>query len=128
MSLFVLEAFEYVHAAHAAEYERRGAAIQAKVKAIEPDMLVHLQTRIATTDTEVTYRWLEVFRNFEGMAAHFDGAHVKEHLRYLNDGVLSRPTDLKLHVDWTAEQKAAWRARVPSIEFVDPVNAFFRTV
>ena len=77
MSLFVLEAFEHVHAAHAAEYERRGAAIQAKVKALEPDMLVHLQTKVAETDTEVTYRWLEVFRTFEGMAAHFDGEHVK---------------------------------------------------
>lgn len=126
MSFFVLEAFEHVHAAHAAEYERRGAAIQAKVKAIEPDMLVHLQTKVAESATEVTYRWLEVFRSYAGMAAHFDGAHVKDHLRYLNDGVLSRPSDLKLHVDWTEEQKAEWRARVPSIEFVAPVNAFFR--
>jgi hypothetical protein len=128
MSLFVLEAFEHVQAAHAEEYERRGAAIQAKVKAIEPDMLVHLQTKIAENGAEVTYRWLEVFRNFEGMARHFDGAHVKDHLRYLNDGVLSRPTDLKVHVDWTEEQKAAWRARVPTIEFVAPVNAFFREI
>ena len=128
MSMFVLEAFEHVNTAHAQEYERRGAVVQAKVKAIEPDMLVHLQTKIAETETEVTYRWLEVFRNFEGMAAHFDSAHVKEHLRYLNDGVLARPTDLKVHVDWPEEQKAAWRARVPNIEFVTPVNAFFREV
>lgn len=128
MSLFVLEAFEHVHAAQAAEYERRGAAIQAKVKALEPTMLVHHQTRIAETETEVTYRWLEVFSDYDGMAAHFDGAHVQEHLRYLNDGVLTRPSDLKLHVDWTEDQKAEWRARVPSIDFVPPVNAFFREV
>lgn len=126
MSYFVLEAFEYVHPDHASEYERRSAGVQAQVKEIEPDMLVHLQMRVAETADEVTYRWMEVFRRYEGLEAHLLGAHVKEHHAYLSGGVLTRPSDVKIYADWTEARKDEWRARIPGIEFVPAVNAFYR--
>ena len=53
MSLFFLEAIEYVYKSKVKEYEIMSKFTDDKVREIEPGMLLHAQTKIAETENEV---------------------------------------------------------------------------
>ena len=94
MSLFFLEAFEHVHKDKAKEYESLGADADNKVKATEPGVLIHVQTKVSENDQVAVYRWLEVYEKYEDLQAHIENAHIQAHLQKLSDGFLCAPIEV----------------------------------
>lgn len=111
--ILVMEAFEHVRPDRCADYEAAGIVIDNKVKDSEPGMLVHALTKVSETPEAVTYRWLEIFKNADAFAAHFDNPAVQEHVAMLNEGILAAPTELVLYTGWTEAEKAALREKLP---------------
>ena len=126
--LCVLEAYEYVDPSQVAEYEELGRKVQQIVKQQENQMMVHLQTKVSHSSTEVTYRWLEVFDGTSGLKAHFTNPAVVEHIKFLTTGIITRPTEIYLHGQWRQEQRDDIKAQLPNALFVDPINVFYREI
>lgn len=126
-SILALEAFEYVHKDKVEEYERLGVIIDDQVKETEPGMLVHALTRISETDSEVVYRWLEVFDSAEALEKHMSNPHVIRHAQALNSGVLCGQTELVIYSDWTEAQKNHWREKVSGVKltFAPVLKGFY---
>ena len=66
-----------------------------KVREIEPGMLLHAQTKIAETENEVVYRWMEVFENYEAFEKHLKNPYVDEHIKkFSKNRILSKPVQV----------------------------------
>ena len=106
MSLFFLEAFEKVYKSKVIEYEKMSNITDQKVRDTEPGMLLHAQTKISENELEVTYRWMEVFENYEAFEAHLKNPFVEKHIkRFTENKILSGPVEVKIHCDWSEEKK-----------------------
>ena len=128
MSLFFLEAFEKVYKSKVIEYEKMSNITDQKVRDTEPGMLLHAQTRISENELEVTYRWMEVFENYEAFEAHLKNPFVEKHIkRFTENKILSGPVEVKIHCDWSEEKKREI-FKIPGIElsFIPLVNGYFR--
>ena len=128
MSLFFLEAIENVYKSKVKEYEIMSKFTDDKVREIEPGMLLHAQTKIAETENEVVYRWMEVFENYEAFEKHLKNPYVDEHIKKFSENrILSKPVQVKIHCDWTEKQKEDV-LKIPGIEltFVPIINGYFR--
>ena len=96
MSLFFLEAFEKVYKSKVIEYEKMSNIIDQKVRDTEPGMLLHAQTKISENELEVTYRWMEVFENYEAFEAHLKNPFVEKHIKIFTENkILSGPVEVK---------------------------------
>ena len=128
MSLFFLEAFEKVYKSKVIEYEKMSNIIDQKVRDTEPGMLLHAQTKISENELEVTYRWMEVFENYEAFEAHLKNPFVEKHIKLFTENkILSGPVEVKIHCDWSEERKREI-FKIPGIElsFIPLVNGYFR--
>ncbi len=128
MSLFFLEAFEKVYKSKVIEYEKMSNITDQKVRDTEPGMLLHAQTKISENELEVTYRWMEVFENYEAFEAHLKNPFVEKHIkRFTENKILSGPVEVKIHCDWSEEKKREI-FKIPGIElsFIPLVNGYFR--
>ena len=128
MSLFFLEAYEKVYKSKVIEYEKMSNITDQKVRDTEPGMLLHVQTKISENETEVTYRWMEVFENYEALEAHLKNPFVEKHLkRFTENKILSGPVELKIHCDWSEERKKEI-LKIPGVKisFIPLVNGYFR--
>ena len=106
MSLFFLEAYEKVYKSKVIEYEKMSNITDQKVRDTEPGMLLHAQTKISENELEVTYRWMEVFENYEAFEAHLKNPFVEKHIkRFTENKILSGPVEVKIHCDWSEEKK-----------------------
>ncbi|MCG8491093.1 MAG: antibiotic biosynthesis monooxygenase [Sneathiellales bacterium] len=126
-AILALEAFEHVHTERTAEYEVMGQDIDDRVRETEPGMLVHALTKISSSETETTYRWLEVFENPKALQAHLDNPHVQNHIAKLGNGILSSPTEIVIYADWDDQQKAYWTELfgADNLEFAPLKSGFF---
>ena len=128
MSLFFLEAYEKVYKSKVIEYEKMSNITDQKVRDTEPGMLLHAQTKISENELEVTYRWMEVFENYEAFEAHLKNPFVEKHIkRFTENKILSGPVEVKIHCDWSEEKKKEI-FKIPGIElsFIPLVNGYFR--
>jgi len=128
MSLFFLEAYEKVYKSKVIEYEKMSNITDQKVRDTEPGMLLHAQTKISENELEVTYRWMEVFENYEAFEAHLKNPFVEKHIkRFTENKILSGPVEVKIHCDWSEEKKREI-FKIPGIElsFIPLVNGYFR--
>ena len=128
MSLFFLEAYEKVYKSKVIEYEKMSNITDQKVRDTEPGMLLHAQTKISENETEVTYRWMEVFENYEAFEAHLKNPFVEKHLkRFTENKILSGPVEVKIHCDWSEEKKREI-LKIPGVKigFIPLVNGYFR--
>ena len=128
MSLFFLEAYEKVYKSKVKEYEEMSKFTDEKVKDIEHGMLIHAQTKISENDNEVTYRWMEVFENYEAFEAHLKNPFVEKHIkRFTENKILSGPVEVKIHCDWSEKQKREV-LKIPGLKlsFIPLVNGYFR--
>ena len=128
MSLFFLEAYEKVYKSKVIEYEKMSNITDQKVRDTEPGMLLHAQTKISENEPEVTYRWMEVFENYEAFEAHLKNPFVEKHIkRFTENKILSGPVEVKIHCDWSEEEKREI-FKIPGIElsFIPLVNGYFR--
>ena len=128
MSLFFLEAYEKVYKSKVIEYEKMSKSTDEKVRDIEHGMLIHAQTKISENDFEVTYRWMEVFENYEAFEAHLKNPFVEKHINnFTEKGILSGPVEVKIHCDWSEEKKRKI-LKIPGLElsFIPLVNGYFR--
>ena len=128
MSLFFLEAFEKVYKSKVIEYEKMSNITDQKVRDTEPGMLLHAQTKISENELEVTYRWMEVFENYEAFEAHLKNPFVEKHIKLFTENkILSGPVEVKIHCDWSEEKKREI-FKIPGIElsFIPIVNGYFR--
>lgn len=128
MSLFFLEAFEKVYKSKVIEYEKMSNITDQKVRDTEPGMLLHAQTKISENELEVTYRWMEVFENYEAFEAHLKNPFVEKHIKIFTENkILSGPVEVKIHCDWSEEKKREI-FKIPGIElsFIPLVNGYFR--
>ena len=128
MSLFFLEAYEKVHTSKVLEYEEMSKFVDEKVKDIEHGMLIHAQTKISENDFEVTYRWMEVFENFEAFEAHMKNPFVEKHInKFTENEILSGPVDVRIYCDWSEDKKTKI-SKIPGLEltFMPLVNGYFR--
>ena len=128
MSLFFLEAYEKVYKSKVIEYEKMSNITDQKVRDTEPGMLLHAQTKISENETEVTYRWMEVFKNFEAFEAHLKSPFVEKHLkRFTENKILSGPVEVKIHCDWSVEKRREI-LKIPGVKisFIPLVNGYFR--
>ena len=128
MSLFFLEAFEKVYKSKVIEYEKMSNITDQKVRDTEPGMLLHAQTKISENELEVTYRWMEVFENYEAFEAHLKNPFVEKHIKIFTENkILSGPVEVKIHCDWSEERKREI-FKIPGIElsFIPLVNGYFR--
>ena len=128
MSLFFLEAFEKVYKSKVIEYEKMSNITDQKVRDTEPGMLLHAQTKISENELEVTYRWMEVFENYEAFEAHLKNPFVEKHIKLFTEKkILSGPVEVKIHCDWSEEKKREI-FKIPGIElsFIPLVNGYFR--
>ena len=123
--MFALEAFEHVKKDMIGEYERMGLKIDREVKETEPGMLVHALTKVSENDKEAVYRWLEIFETPEALQAHLDNPPVKAHIKKLNSGVLSGPSDIIIYADWDKAQKDYWRQTFGDILTYAPMKTGF---
>jgi len=106
MTIFFLEAFEYVNQSKTAEYEEMGASIDAAVKKTEPGMLVHVQTKVSETETESVYRWLEVYKSYDDLLTHINSPELQAHTAAIEEKqIMSRPGTVVIYCDWSDEQK-----------------------
>ena len=126
-AILMLEAFEHVHKARTADYERMGSVIDDQVKETEPGMLVHALTKISESDSEAVYRWLEVFDSEQAFEKHLSNPHVITHVGAMNDGVLCGETELVIYSDWTEERKNYWREKITGVKltFAPMLTGFF---
>ena len=128
MSFFFLEAYEKVYKSKVVEYEKMSKLTDEKVKDIEHGMLLHAQTKISENEFEVTYRWMEVFENFEAFEAHLKNPFVEEHIKkFTEKGILSGPVDVRIYCDWSEDEKTKI-SKIPGLEltFMPLVNGYFR--
>jgi len=128
MSILFLEAYERVYKSKVIEYEKMSKLTDEKVKDIEHGMLLHAQTKISENEFEVTYRWMEVFENFEAFEAHLKNPFVEKHIKnFTEKEILSSPVEVKIHCDWSEEEKRKI-LKIPGLEicFIPLVNGFFR--
>ena len=128
MALFFLEAYEKVYKSKVIEYEMMSNITDQKVRDTEPGMLLHAQTKISENETEVTYRWMEVFENYEAFEAHLKNPFVEKHLkRFTENKILSGPVEVKIHCDWSEEKKKDI-LKIPGVKisFIPLVNGYFR--
>jgi len=128
MSLFFLEAYEKVYKSKVIEYEKMSNITDQKVKDTEPGMLLHAQTKISENENEVTYRWMEVFDNYEAFEAHLRNPFVEKHLKkFTENKILSSPLEVKIYCDWSEEKKTEI-LKIPGVEisFIPLVNGYFR--
>ena len=128
MSLFFLEAYEKVYKSKVIEYEKMSNITDQKVKDTEPGMLLHAQTKISENENEVTYRWMEVFENYEAFETHLKNPFVEKHIkRFTENKILSGPVEVKIHCDWSEEKKTEI-LKIPGVEisFIPLVNGYFR--
>ena len=128
MSLFFLEAFEKVYKSKVIEYEKMSNITDQKVRDTEPGMLLHAQTKISENELEVTYRWMEVFENYEAFEAHLKNPFVEKHIKLFTENkILSGPVEVKIHCDWSEGEKREI-FKIPGIElsFIPLVNGYFR--
>ncbi|HCL67860.1 MAG TPA: hypothetical protein DIC56_24100 [Rhizobium sp.] len=127
-SIVVLEAFEYVHAQHRGAYEKAGIAIDKRVEQLEPGMLVHILTEVSGSSEVITYRWLEIFQDVEGLRDHLSSAHVAEHVASLSQGLLAAPTDLVIYGVSGAEEREVLQAEFGTahLRFASEITSFFR--
>ena len=106
MSLFFLEAYEKVYKSKVIEYEKMSNLTDEKVRETEHGMLLHAQTKISENEFEVTYRWMEVFENYEAFEVHLKNPFVEKHIkRFTENKILSGPVEVKIHCDWSEEKK-----------------------
>ncbi len=126
-TILVLEAFERVHKARMADYERMGSVIDDQVKDTEPGMLVHALTKISESDEEALYRWLEVFDSEQAFEKHLSNPHVIKHVGAMNEGVLCGETELVIYSDWTEDRKNEWRAKISGVKltFAPMLTSYF---
>ena len=128
MSLFFLEAYEKVYKSKVIEYEKMSNLTDKKVRHTEPGMLLHAQTKISENEFEVTYRWMEVFENYEAFEIHLKNPVVEEHIKkFTKNEILSGPVDVKIHCNWSEEEKRKI-LKFPGLElsFIPLVNGYFR--
>ena len=128
MSLFFLEAYEKVYKSKVIEYEKMSNLTDEKVRDIEHGMLLHAQTKISENENEVTYRWMEVFDNYEAFEAHLRNPFVEKHLKkFTENKILSSPLEVKIYCDWSEEKKTEI-LKIPGVEisFIPLVNGYFR--
>ena len=128
MSFFFLEAYEKVYKSKVVEYEMMSKFVDDKVKDIEHAMLIHAQTKISENEHEVTYRWMEVFENFEAFEAHLKNPFVEEHIKkFTEKGILSGPVDVRIYCDWSEDEKTKI-SKIPGLKltFMPLVNGYFR--
>ena len=128
MSLFFLEAYEKVYKSKVVEYESMSKFVDEKVQDIENGMLIHAQTKISENDYEVTYRWMEVFNNFEAFEAHLKNPFVEKHIKkFTENKILSGPVDVRIYCNWSEEEKTRI-SKIPGLEltFMPLVNGYFR--
>ena len=128
MSLFFLEAYEKVYKSKVIEYEKMSNITDQKVRDTEPGMLLHAQTKISENKLEVTYRWMEVFENYEAFEVHLKNPFVEKHIkRFTENKILSGPVEVKIHCDWSEEKKREI-LKIPGLElsFIPLVNGYFR--
>lgn len=127
MSLFFLEAYVHVNKDKIKEYEGLSTTLNQGIEQTEPGMLIHVQTRISETEQEVVYRWLEVFSSYDDLQRHLQNEHAQDHMQKIGNGILSKPVEVKVYCDWTAEQKEPW-LQLPGfkVEFAGLVNGYFR--
>ena len=91
-------------------------------------MLLHAQTKISENEYEETYRWMEVFENIEAFEAHLKNPFVEKHIKnFTEKEILSSPVEVKIHCDWSEEEKRKI-LKIPGLEicFIPLVNGFFR--
>ena len=106
MSLFFLEAYEKVYKSKVKEYEKMSNITDQKVRDTEPGMLLHAQTKISENELEVTYRWMEVFENYEAFEAHLKNTFVETHLKiFTGNKILSDSVEVKIDCDWSKGKK-----------------------
>ena len=128
MSLFFLEAYEKVYKSKIIEYEKMSHLTDKKVRDTEPGMLLHAQTKISENEFEATYRWMEVFENYEAFEIHLKNPVVEEHIKkFTENKILSGPVDVKIHCNWSEEEKRKI-LKFPGLElsFIPLVNGYFR--
>ncbi len=128
MSLFFLEAYEKVYKSKVIEYEKMSNLTDEKVRDTEHGMLLHAQTKISENEFEVTYRWMEVFENYEAFEVHLKNPFVEKHIkRFTENKILSGPVEVKIHCDWS-EKKKREILKIPGLElsFIPLVNGYFR--
>ena len=128
MSLFFLEAYEKVYKSKVIEYEKMSNITDQKVRDTEPGMLLHAQTKISENEFEVTYRWMEVFENYEAFEAHLKNPFVEKHIKkFTENEILSGPVDVRIYCDWSEDEKTKI-SKIPGLElsFMPLVNGYFR--
>ena len=128
MSLFFLEAYEKVYKSKIIEYEEMSNLTDKQVRDTEPGMLLHAQTKISENEFEVTYRWMEVFENYEAFEIHLKNPVVEEHIKkFTENKILSGPVDVKIHCNWSEDEKRKI-LKYPGLElsFIPLVNGYFR--
>lgn len=127
-TLLVLEAFEYVHSDKVEDYIKLGCAIDAKVEASEPAMLVHALTQVSQNENESVFRWLEVMESEAALETHLSNPHVLAHIEQMSDGILTKPTKLVICCDWDDALKDKWLAKLGrnNLSFAPLKAHFFR--
>ena len=128
MSLFFLEAYEKVYKSKIIEYEEMSNLTDKQVRDTEPGMLLHAQTKISENEFEVTYRWMEVFANYEAFEVHLKNPFVEKHIKKKKKKkILSGPVEVKIYCDWSEEEKSNI-LKIPGLElsFIPLVNGYFR--
>ena len=128
MSLFFLEAYEKVYKSKIIEYEEMSNLTDKQVRDTEPGMLLHVQNKISENELEVTYRWMEVFANYEAFEVHLKNPFVEKHIkRFTEKKILSGPVEVKIHCNWSEEEKRNI-LKIPGLElsFIPLVNGYFR--
>ena len=99
-----------------------------QVRDTEPGMLLHAQTKISENEFEVTYRWMEVFANYEAFEVHLKNPFVEKHIkRFTENKILSGPVEVKIHCDWSEKEKREV-LKIPGLKlsFIPLVNGYFR--
>lgn len=128
-TLLVLEAFEYMHSDKVDTYIELGRAIDDKVEASEPGMLVHALTLVSQHENESVFRWLEVMDSEAALEAHLSNPHVLAHIEKMSQGILTKPTKLTIYCDWENALKEKWFAKLgtENLTFAPLKASFFRS-
>lgn len=114
MAMLFLEAYETVYKNKVDEYMELSRATDAMVEETEPGMLIHVNTKVAETDTEIVFRWAETYADYESLQYHLTSPKVKEHLISMTEGkLLSKPVEVVIYCNWTDEQKAPFMGETP---------------
>ncbi len=126
MTHFFLEALEHIKKDKVAEYEAMSKETDQKVKETEPGMLIHVQTLVEETPEKNVYRWLEVYRSYEDLAAHLENPVCVDHITKLNEEFLCAPLEVTFFCDWSDEQKEPWRdVKGLELKFAELVNGYY---